>query len=463
MSRASRLVCALIAALLVPAAVVFARGAGRAEDPSVPQGSIEAALAQAPVGGAVTVRGVHHERIVIRRSVIVRCEGATLDGGGRGTVITVVAPDVTIDGCVVRNSGDELVFEDSGIFVAAPRARIVRNAIEDVLFGVYLKGAPGSVIEDNTIRGRALELSMRGDSVKVFNSPESRVARNRIDGGRDFLIWYSDDVTIDQNVVVHGRYGLHFMNSHGDVLTRNRFVDDAIGSYVMYSDHIRLVENVFARSRTISGFGLAIKESNGTVALRNLFVDNSVGLYLDDSPYGDSGWGEFRGNVVAGNGVGIWLLSNVRHNRFGGNVFADNVEQVRVDGGILAGNEWAPEGRGNYWSDYAGFDANGDGVGDVPNRVEKNFEQLAETHPEARILRYSPAVNALDFAASALPIFAPRPVLQDPAPLMHAAIPPAFVRHDRLSPAFAGIAAALMVTGALTSFAGARRRRGWRR
>lgn len=453
----ARALFALIPLLFLPAAA----GSARSPDPA---GSVAAALAHAPSGATVVVRGVHVERIVIRRPVTLRCRGGTLDGGGRGTVVTVAAPDVTIEGCRIRNSGGELVFEDSGVFVTAPRVRIVRDTLEDVLFGVYVKNAPGAVVEDNVVRGRPLELSMRGDSVKVFNSPGSRVRGNRIDGGRDFLIWYSDGVVIEGNTVAGGRYGLHFMNSRNDVLTDNRFADDAIGSYVMYSERIRLEDNVFARSRSAGGFGLAIKESNGIIAARNLFVDNSVGLYLDDSPYaeGPDAWGDFRGNVVVGNGIGIWLLSNVRHNRFGGNVFADNVEQVRVDGGTPGDNRWAPDGRGNYWSDYAGFDANGDGIGDVPYRVEKTFERLADAYPETRLFLYSPAANALDFAARALPVFAPRPVLRDPAPLMRAEIPAAFARPVRLSPAFAGIAVVLIAAGGFAAFAGARRP-AWRR
>lgn len=416
-------------------------------------------LARAPAGSTVTVHGVHRGPLVVRVPLRLRCEGAVLDGGGRGTVLTVAAPRVTVEGCVVRGSGTELVFEHSGIFVRAPRARIVRNVVEDVLFGIYLKGAPGSRVEGNVVRGKLLPLSSRGDTIRVFNSPGTLVRGNRVEGGRDFILWFSDHATIQDNLVTGGRYGLHFMYNADDVVRGNRFVGNAIGSYVMYSRDIRLEENVFARSRTTSGFGLAIKESDGIVALRNLFVDNSVGLYLDDSPYSEDAWGDFRGNVVLGNGVGVWLLSNVRHNRFGGNVFSDNVEQVRVVGGALEGNDWAPGGRGNFWSDYVGFDADGDGVGDVPYRAERFFEQLLDAHPEARVLLYSPAVTAVDLAARAFPVFAPRLLVQDPRPLMEPSIPPRFVRRSHPSGTTAGAAGGLLLVGIGVAAVGWRPRR----
>lgn len=375
-------------------------------------------------------------------------------------MVRILAPGVTVEGCRIRGSGTELVFEDSGIFVAAPRAHLSRDVLEDVLFGIYLKGAPGSVVEDTAVRGLPLPLSSRGDSIKVFNSPGTVVRRSTFDGGRDFLIWYSNGVVAEDNRILHGRYGLHFMNSATNVLRRNRFLDNAIGSYVMYSHHVRLEEHVFQGSRTASGFGLAIKESNGVVAVRNLFVDNTVGICSDDSPYreDDASWGEFRGNVVVGNGIGVWLLSNVRHNRFGGNVFSDNVEQVRVVGGALEGNDWAPGGRGNLWSDYVGFDADGDGVGDVPYRAERFFEQLQDVHPEARVLLYSPAVTALDLAARAVRVFAPRLLVRDPRPLMEPTLPAVFVRHERGSWPSAMVSDALLALGFAVAAVGARRR-----
>ncbi len=71
------------------------------------------------------------------------------------------------------------------------------------------------------------------------------------------------------------------------------------------------------------------------------------------------------------------------------------------------------DGQGNYWSDYAGYDADGDGRGDMAYKSERLFENLMQQEPLLRLFIYSPASNAIDFAARAFPLVKPKPKLVD--------------------------------------------------
>jgi nitrous oxidase accessory protein NosD len=51
------------------------------------------------------------------------------------------------------------------------------------------------------------------------------------------------------------------------------------------------------------------------------------------------------------------------------NVIENNDCQAMDTG---ANNLWDYSGEGNYWSDYAGQDGNGDGIGDTPYPVPPN-------------------------------------------------------------------------------------------
>src|SRR5690606_19267336 len=117
-----------------------------------------------------------------------------------------------------------------------------------------------------------------------------------------------------------------------------------------------------------SGYGLGLKEVDRYVIEGNVFAGNRVGAYLDGSPFTRrAGSATFTRNAFAFNDIGITMLPAVKGNAIYANDFVDNLEQVAIQGrGDLSGNAFAHDGRGNYWSDYAGYDAAGDGVGDQP-------------------------------------------------------------------------------------------------
>ena len=63
--------------------------------------------------------GVYDQRFTIDKSVSVIGRGLPIiDGGGRGSVIKVTAPDTVIKGLKIRGSGVSLSVEDSGIDLA---------------------------------------------------------------------------------------------------------------------------------------------------------------------------------------------------------------------------------------------------------------------------------------------------------------------------------------------------------
>lgn len=86
--------------------------------------------------------------------------------------------------------------------------------------------------------------------------------------------------------------------------------------------------------------------------------------------------------------------------------------------GAAAANRWAAEGRGNYWSDYTGYDAARDGIGDRPYRSVSVFETLRERNSAVDLLRFTPAQQAIDAAGRLFPVVQPEVLIEDPAPLM---------------------------------------------
>jgi nitrous oxidase accessory protein len=391
--------------------------------PAFAQGfDLHAAIANARDGDTIQIpAGRYSGPIVIDKaiSLVAREDGVIIENDGTGDVIRITAPGVTVRGLTVRNSGKSLDRENAGITVLAPHTVIEDNTLEDVLFGIYLKDAPDCIIRGNSVGGKDLSLARRGDGIRIWESHRTLIENNFVHDARDAVMWFSDDVILRNNRIVRGRYGLHFMYSDGNILEDNRLEHNSVGAFLMYSKGLVLKRNVFAYSRGPSGYGVGLKDLDGVTAESNYFIGNRIGLQLDNSPSAVDVHDTFTNNVFAYNDIGVAFLPSVKRNHFVGNNFVDNIEQVAVMGsGEFTGNDFTVDGRGNYWSDYAGYDADESGVGDLPYVSESLFENLMDREPKLRLFLFSPAQQAIEAAAKAFPIVKPVPKFIDTAPLM---------------------------------------------
>lgn len=372
--------------------------------------TIQEAADRAADGDTIVVRpGRYAGPLVVRRRVaLIGQDGAVVDGGGRGTVVALEAPGITMAGFTIRGSGDILSAEHTGILVRASGIAIEGNRLEDVLFGVHLRHAPGSVVRRNVFRGKPLPVARRGDAIRVWYSDDVTIEGNQVFDGRDVVLWYSTRLTIRGNEVRRGRYGLHFMYCHDAVVEGNHLEENSVGAYLMYSAGLQVRGNRMLRHRGPSGYGLGLKDMEAVRVERNTIADNRVGIFLEHAS------GSYEDDTLALNDTGVWVWPSARQNRFERNAFIENGEQVRFDGAQADINSWQQ----NFWSDYRGYDADGDGLGDVPYRGLRLFERLTDRYPALRLYTGSPVAQALDVAAQMFPVFAPRPVLMDPKPLM---------------------------------------------
>jgi nitrous oxidase accessory protein len=407
-------------------------------------------IAQAAPGAVISVPpGTYPAPLLIDKSVTLEGNGAALlQGDGSGNVVHITAPGVTLRGFDIRGTGLSLDQEHAAVRVSAEDVTVEDNQISDSLFGIYLENAPRGVLRGNTITGMDLPESRRGDGIKLFYSPDTLVEGNTLQETRDTIIWYSPGTTVRGNFMNHGRYGLHFMSTDNHVIEENVLRGNSVGIYLMYGSNYTVRNNLLADNRGPSGYGLGLKETNRATIEGNRFVNNRVGVYSDSSPLRPDAVVTFRSNLFAFNENGLVLLPNVRHNVYTENIFLENAVQLSIaGGGELTQNEWSLDGRGNYWSDYHGFDGDGDAIGDMPYLSQSLYEDIAARHPELRLFQLSPAADAVDLAAKAFPIFAPRPLLEDPHPLTRPpALPP--VPGMALQPVALNLAVAILLLAA---------------
>jgi nitrous oxidase accessory protein len=153
---------------------------------------------------------------------------------------------------------------------------------------------------------------------------------------------------------------------------------------------------------------------------------------------------------------------SVKRNHVSNNTFIDNVEQVGITGnGDFVENDWSVAGVGNYWSDFAGYDADGDGIGDISYRGQYLYNSITDGNPELTFFQETPAAKAISLAAQMFPILRPKPILEDEHPLVDrpVLVPLTINAQGSSTPALALISALMvMAGGAVVAFPSRRRR-----
>ena len=438
------------AAMLVPGAPAGAADLALSTD------RIAALIDGAEPGATILIPpGVYHGNLRVTKSVTLDGAGrVVIDADGVGTVVELLVPNITLRGFTIRDSASTVDREPAGIRAEAGPVVIEHNRLEDVFFGIDLRSSAGSTVADNTIVGRSFDIGRRGDGIRLWWSNDCIVERNTVRAARDMVFWYSENLRIRENDVEGCRYGLHFMYSHDTTLARNTLRGNSVGIYLMYSNRIDLEDNILTQNRGASGYGIGLKDCDDVTVSRNRILANRVGVYIDNAPSSVDAYANFSGNHIAFNEIGMLITPNTKHDRIFGNGFIENEQQVGVHGrGTLAGNEFTIDGRGNFWSDYTGFDRDHNSIGDLAYEPNSLFESLLASEPNLRLFIHSPAQQAVEFTARALPSVQPEPKLTDLAPLMNPPELPAPPTPPAARRAMLGAALLLLSAGAAIALA----------
>ena len=393
-------------------AVLGSAGAAqrRVEPGTALQPLIEAA---APGEVLLLAPGRHAGPLVIDRPLALRGEpGAIVEGPGTGSVITVTAPDVRIEGLEVTGSGSDLPAMDSAILVqqTAPRAMVRGNRIMNNLFGVYLHGAADSRVESNVIVGRRdLRLAEAGNGVSIWNAPGAAIIGNTISHGRDGIyVKISHHNRFENNTFSRLRFAIHYMYTNDSRIAGNRSRGNHVGWAIMYSERLDIEDNVSDDDRD---HGLLLNSTNDSRVIGNVVRhggEKCVFVYNANNNRLENNWFE-------GCPIGIHFTAGSEGNVMTGNAFVANRVQVKYVGTRFI--DWAAGGRGNYWSDNPAFDLDGDGIADRPYRPNDVMDEILWTRPQAKLLANSPAVQLVRWAQARFPALYPGGVF-DSAPLM---------------------------------------------
>jgi len=365
-------------------------------------GTLQSRLDAARAGDTIVVGpGVYGGNLLLTKKLMLLGIGRpTIHGTGEGSTVTLAADSCTLRGFRIEHCGTRLVEEDAGVLVKSNRNLIEDNVLGDILFGIYFLHADKNRTVGNRISGRrSLELGERGSGIHIWNSRWNDFAGNVITDVRDgFYIQNASHMMIEGNEAYGVRYGLHYMYADSNTFIANRFHDNVAGAAIMYSRGITMRRNEFVRNRGVASFGVLFQDCQGLTADSNIIADNVTGLFFEGSRNN-----VFRHNIIAANDAALEMFQNSTENTFSENSFIDNLSPLLLVG-RKTDTRWSERGKGNYWSSYDGYDLDGDGIGDVPMKIQNVFDYLEGKNPNVRLYLYSPASQALAASAKAFPI-----------------------------------------------------------
>lgn len=380
--------------LLCAVAAAVAAGLAESAPPAVAAApnELQAMIDRAAPGDVLTLdAGVYEGAVLIDKPLTLAAEGeAVLSGGGDGPVVTVRTDGAELVGLTIR---DRRARPDSAaVVVEGDRNRLQRLVVETAGTGVQLREADGNKLEQLVINGLSgADVSQathdsparRGNGIDLWKSHDNLIEGNRISRMFDGIyVESSHGNRIVGNEVTRSRYGYHIMFGDDNRLNGNNGFQNVTGAMVMGAKRTEVIGNTFTKqTESVNAQGLLLFDAFDTVVKNNIIEGNRVGIYVEAA-----GNNEITDNTVSRNFIGMQLLG-ADENRLTHNTFIANVAQAQALGSRNNRME------ANYWDDFQGIDLTGNGVSNLPYRVNPFFLSLSEKIPPFQVFFGSPGMR----------------------------------------------------------------------
>ncbi|WP_147371124.1 NosD domain-containing protein, partial [Meiothermus luteus] len=313
--------------------------------------------------------------------------GAVLDGGRRGTALTLRAPGIVVEGLEVQNVGprDDFYEPDAAVALYQCEGCVVRGLRAlGVTGGIRVEKSNRAVVENCDLVG-----TQAAPGLQTYRSDGVVLRGNRIEGFLDNLyVEYGERVVVEDNQVTEAlRYGLHLMFTYQARVQGNHSQGNRVGSALMHGAENRVEGNTFAQEVGPLRYGLLLQEEWKAVLQDNRFVGSTIGLLSLDSRET-----LLLGNRFEGNGTALLFARDTDQNtlKATANTFVANLQDVAVDD---------PRARvvlrGNAFDRATPLP--------VPHLPSSSFALLSARQPDLSLLALSPGVLLWEAAEARVP------------------------------------------------------------
>ncbi len=375
--------------------------------------TIKQAISLSADGDEIIIRsGIYKEHdIVVDKSVHIKgIDRPVIDGENKETIFRFVTDNFSVSGLEIINVGQSYTKDFAAILVSqANDFKIENNILKKVFFGILIEKSKNGVISNNKVSSNAISQANSGNGIHLWHCSNMTIFKNELKGLRDgiYFEFVKKSKVYENRSLENLRYGLHFMFSNENTYSYNVFKNNGAGVAIMFSKFVKMYHNKFEHNWGSASYGLLLKEIYDAEIENNTFEQNTIGISVDGSTRIN-----YKRNTFLNNGWAIKIIGACYENVFSENNFLNNALDLSYNSKINSNSF-----EGNFWSEYAGYDLDRNGVGDIPYRPVKLFSYIVHNTPETIVLLRSMFVDIINFSEKVSPVFTPDNLI-DSNPLM---------------------------------------------